>query len=139
MHMARHDGPLTSEVIGRMLGTNPVVVRRTLAGLRDAGLVRSEKGHGGGWVVARDLSTVSLLDLHQALGEPTIFALGNADENPSCLVEQAVNRAMDDALREAEALLTARFASITLADLAADFDRRYSALALKKTEHSHVA
>jgi DNA-binding IscR family transcriptional regulator len=48
LHMARHDGPITSEAIGMMLGTNPVVVRRTLAGLRDAGYVRSDKGHGGG-------------------------------------------------------------------------------------------
>lgn len=29
-----------------MLGTNPVVVRRTMAGLREAGYVKSEKGHG---------------------------------------------------------------------------------------------
>lgn len=137
--MARHDGPLTSEAIGKMLGTNPVVVRRTMAGLREAGLVRSEKGHGGGWSIACDLSRVNLFDLHQALGEPAIFAIGNADERPSCLVEHVVNGAMDDAFRNAEALLIARFRSITLADLAADFERRFAALGTLETEHSHVA
>lgn len=138
LHMARHDGPLTSDVIGKMLGTNPVVVRRTLAGLRDAGLVRSNKGHGGGWSIACDLSEVSLMDLHQALGEPAIFALGNADENPACLVEQAVNAAMDDALSDAEALLVGRFRSISLADLAAGFDRRASAIGYTSMAASHV-
>ena len=137
--MARSDGPLTSELIGRMLGTNAVVVRRTLAGLREAGLVRSVKGHGGGWSIACDLSQVSLFDLHQALGEPTVFAMGNADENPACLVEQAVNGAMTEAFRDAEALLVARFRSITLADLAADFDRRFASLGPKATEHFNVA
>src|SRR5690606_31097616 len=74
LHMARHDGPMKSETIGTMLGTNPVVVRRTLAGLRDAGYVRSEKGHGGGWGIACDLERVSLLDVYRAVGGPRLFA-----------------------------------------------------------------
>src|SRR5262245_55381991 len=60
LHMAQHEGPLTSEALAGAMGTNPVVVRRTLAGLRDRGYVRSEKGHGGGWVVARSLSDITL-------------------------------------------------------------------------------
>lgn len=36
LHMARFDGPATSGTIARMLGTNPMVVRRTMAGLREA-------------------------------------------------------------------------------------------------------
>lgn len=122
LHMARHDGPMTSETIAQMLGTNPVVVRRTMAGLREAGYVHSVKGHGGGWTLASDLSDVSLLDIHRAVGGPRIFAIGNESDNPECAVEQSVNRALDDALREAEALLTARLAAVTLAELAEDFD-----------------
>ena len=34
IHMDRIGGPVTSEVISRMLDTNPVVVRRTMGGLR---------------------------------------------------------------------------------------------------------
>lgn len=128
IHMDRHDGALTSEAIAAMLNTNPVVIRRTMAGLRDAGYVRSEKGHGGGWRLARPLDGITLLDIHLALGEPTVFAIGPTDDDPSCLVEQAVNAALDDALREAEAVLIRRLGTVTLADLAADFDRRFTAL-----------
>lgn len=128
LHMARHAGPMTSDAIGRMLGTNPVVVRRTMAGLRDAGYVRSEKGHGGGWVIAVDLETVSLLDIHRAVGGPRIFAIGNEHPNPDCAVEAVVNLAVEDALREAEALLLARLGAVTLAQLAQGFDARCASL-----------
>ena len=124
LHMARHEGPATSETIAKMLGTNPVVVRRTMAGLRDAGYVRSEKGHGGGWSIACDLATVSLLDVHRAVGGPTLFAIGNESDNPDCMVERVVNDAIDDALREAEALLIARLGAVSLAALATAFDAR---------------
>lgn len=124
LHMARHDGPITSEAIARMLGTNPVVVRRTMAGLRDAGYVRSEKGHGGGWAIAADLKKISLLDVHRAVGGPRIFAIGNEHPNADCAVEKAVNEALEDALREAEALLVARLGAVSLAELARGFDAR---------------
>lgn len=126
LHMAEHEGPMTSDAIAKCAGTNPVVVRRTLGFLRDAGIVSSGRGHAGGWRITADLSNVTLQQLHRALGEPAIFAIGNRTESPSCLVEQSVNAALEDAFADAEALLLARFADVTLADLAADFRRRYA-------------
>ena len=114
LHMARHDQPFTSEQIAKMLDTNPVVVRRTMAGLRDAGYVRSEKGHGGGWLLARDLREVTLLDIHQAVGGPRLFAIGHMSDNPKCAVERVVNESLNQALGQAEALLLERFDAITL-------------------------
>ena len=125
LHMAEHDGSMTSEVLGQCLGTNPVVVRRTMGLLREAGLVTSDRGHAGGWRISADLSTVTLRQLHEALGEPAVFALGNRNERPQCLVEQSVNAALDGAFAEAEALLLERFSEITLATLADDFARRH--------------
>jgi DNA-binding IscR family transcriptional regulator len=127
LHMAEHKEPLTSEVLAQCLGTNPVVVRRTMGMLREAGLVTSDRGHAGGWRIAVDLNTVTLRQLHEALGEPAIFAVGSRNENPQCLVEQSVNAALDNAFAEAEALLLHRFQNITLAELAADFTRRHAA------------
>lgn len=124
IHLDRADGPMTSEAAAAMLGTNPVVVRRTLAGLRDAGIVRSNKGHSGGWTLSRSLDELRMLDVYKALGEPRIFAIGLADPAPECLVEQAVNAAMSEALHRAELLLVEQLATITLSDIAADFDRR---------------
>ncbi|QAY76989.1 Rrf2 family transcriptional regulator [Sphingosinicella sp. BN140058] len=127
LHMARTTAPLTSEMIGTMLRTNPVVVRRTMAGLRQAGYVRSERGHGGGWSLACDPEAVTLLDVHRAVGGPTLFAIGNESDNPQCLVEQSVNAALAESLRAAEALLLNRLQAVTLAALAEDFDARWAA------------
>lgn len=55
LHMAEQDGPTTSEVLAKAMTTHPVVIRRIMAGLRDHGYVRSEKGHGGGWTLALSL------------------------------------------------------------------------------------
>ncbi|MBX4903596.1 Rrf2 family transcriptional regulator [Rhizobium bangladeshense] len=127
IHMDRHEHSATSEMIAKMLNTNPVVVRRTMAGLRQQGYVRSEKGHGGGWTLVRPLSEITLLDVYNALGDPHVFAIGPADDQPECLVEQAVNNALADAMKEAEALLLKRLGSVTLEEIAAEFEAKLTA------------
>ncbi|MDW9374077.1 Rrf2 family transcriptional regulator [Sinorhizobium meliloti] len=122
LHMARHDGPYTSEQIAGMLQTNAVVVRRTMAGLRANGYVRSVTGQGGGWTIACDLNRTTLLDIHRAVGGHHLFAIGLDNANPSCAVERVVNSAVADALDRAERLLIGRLAEVTLAELAEQFD-----------------
>jgi DNA-binding IscR family transcriptional regulator len=124
LHMAERDGPITSEALAVMMQTNPVVIRRIMAGLRDGGHVRSEKGHGGGWTLACDLAAVTLRDVYNSLGHPSLFAIGNRSEAPDCLVEQAVNAALDGAVRDAEILLLSRLGDVTLAALSADVHNR---------------
>ncbi len=124
LHLAEQPGPQTSETLARAMNTNPVVVRRIMAGLREQGLVRSEKGHGGGWTIASDLTAVTLGDIYEALGRPEILAMGNRTDAPGCLVEQSVNAALGQAFNDAEALLLQRFGEITLAQLSADFHAR---------------
>lgn len=125
--MAEREGPMTSEELAACMRTHPVVMRRTMGMLRGAGLVRSARGPRGGWRISADLAQITLRQLHETLGEPAIFAIGNRRETPACLVEQSVNAALDGAFTEAEALLLERFGQITLADLAADFSRRHAA------------
>jgi len=126
LHMAHSERPLTSDELAGFLQTNPVLVRRTLAGLRERGYVGSEKGHGGGWVVTANLHAVTLRDIYESVGSPTVFAMGNRVDAPGCLVEQVVNASLTDAFAEAETLLLSRFAGITLADLSARFNAQYA-------------
>ena len=117
LHIAADGAPMTSDALARRTGTHPVVVRRTLAGLRETGIVRAEKGRGGGWSLARELSTVTLRDVHLSLGSPPLFAVGLRSREPGCRVERAVNAALDGARAEAEALLLERLSAIPLSSL----------------------
>ncbi|HBT4568755.1 Rrf2 family transcriptional regulator [Klebsiella pneumoniae] len=125
IHLSQHDRPATSDTIAEMLNTNPAVVRRTMALLKEKGYVRSEKGHKGGWTLAKPLADITLLDIHKALGSSSLFAIGLSTEHPECLVEQAVNAALTEAFDAAQALLLKRLESVTLAELASDFEHRY--------------
>lgn len=124
LHMAQKDGPVTSEVLAKAMDTNPVVLRRVMAGLRDQGYVQSEKGHGGGWTLACDLAKVTLRDVYTALGSPSLLAIGNRTEAPGCVVEQAVNAALSKSFDAAEALLLDRLGEVTLAALGKDVQAR---------------
>ena len=127
LHMSKMESAVTSEALGSMMKTNPVVIRRTLGGLRDAGIVAAEKGHGGGWTLARDLRSVTLADVYEALGTTTPFGIGVRDPKPTCPIEKGVNRVLGGALREAETLLMARLQSTTVADILSNATRSHAA------------
>lgn len=140
LHMAEHRGPVTSERLAKAMDTNPVVIRRIMAGLRDQGYIRSAKGHGGGWTLACDLADVTLRDVYTALGCPSLLAIGNRTETPGCLVEQAVNAALASAFDDAEALLLSRLGEVTLASLSASFHERLVARGgVHDLEHAHAS
>lgn len=128
---------MTSDELAACLRTHPVVVRRTMASLRDAGFVVSERGHGGGWVLARELASVTLLDVQMAVGDAGAPGAEEGAHADGCVIEQSVQRALAGSLREAEALLMKRLAEVTLADLSADFNRAMAAHALSP-EASHA-
>ena len=134
VHMTEtQEHALTSEQLATFIHTNPVVVRRTIAGLRDAGIVTSSRGHGGGWQLGRAPEKISLAEISAALGE-TLLPFSTEPESPGCLVEQAVIAVLDDFRITAERLLAEKLSRITLADLAADFRRRYELIGV--TSHA---
>lgn len=132
--MGQVEGPMTSEAMAVAMNSNAVVARRAMKGLRLAGIVHSAKGHGGGWRLTRRLDEVTLRMVYEALGSPSLFAFGNRSEAPSCLVEQAVNAALNGARKDAETLLLSRMENVTLASLDKDFAARLSALGIEQSE-----
>ena len=80
----------TSEVIARSLRTNPVVVRRLLKRLEQAGLVALRPGKDGGVKFARRPEEITLEQVHAAVEAGVdVFALRRGG-NPNC----PVNRTM---------------------------------------------
>lgn len=106
----------TSADIADHAGTNPVVVRRVLGKLREAGMLTSEKGHAGGWKLARAPETITLADVYLALDESLI---ATETDNPvsSCSVENALHQRVTGVMRDIEQSLIERLGETTLSDV----------------------
>lgn len=81
--IARRGGePASSEWIAESVGTNPVVIRRALAPLREAGIITSVAGAAGGFLLAKPADTIALSQIWVAV-EPEGFAChGGAEDCP---------------------------------------------------------
>ncbi|MEM9196839.1 MAG: Rrf2 family transcriptional regulator [Pseudomonadota bacterium] len=116
-HMANEPARVrTSADIAAHAGTNAVVVRRVLGRLREAGLLISEKGHAGGWRLARAPQTISLADIYLALDERLILT-GAQSGHSDCSVEQALHLRVSQVLEDVERSLIARLAATSIAEM----------------------
>jgi DNA-binding IscR family transcriptional regulator len=118
VHMSLLGGRETSVTIGRMLNTNPVVVRRMMGLLKAHGIVKSEGGRGGGWMLERALGDITVLDVQRALTEGPILAPTLSRDHPVCPVERAANAALTGAFGVAEDAIRSEFSRLTLAQIA---------------------
>ena len=106
----------TSAHIAEHAGTNPVVVRRVLGRLREAGLLTSEKGHAGGWKLTRSPDQITLADVYLALDE-SLIATNTGDAPPSCSVEHALHERVSTVMEEIERDLIQRLGETTIAEV----------------------
>lgn len=114
-HMADDPARMrTSADIAKHAGTNPVVVRRVLGKLREAGLLQSEKGHAGGWQLARNPDEITLADIYLALNERMIAPKGE-DHAPACAVERRMYDRVSDVLEEVEESLVQKLSETSIA------------------------
>ncbi|MEO9873757.1 MAG: Rrf2 family transcriptional regulator [Anderseniella sp.] len=116
-HMAAEpERSRTSADIAAHAGTNPVVVRRVLGRLRQAGLLISEKGHAGGWQLARAPQKITLADVYLALDE-RLIATDDEGDASSCSVENALRRRVSTVMKDIERNLIERLATTTIAEI----------------------
>ena len=108
---------LPSEFIAGSIGTNPVVVRRQLALLREAGLVTSKGARGGGWELTRDPRRITLRHVRQALGAEAGFRMHRNEPSPNCVIGQHVRGVLEDVYADADTALMQRLDRWTIAGL----------------------
>jgi Rrf2 family protein len=114
---------LTSAKLAGSVNTSSSFVRRVLAKLSKAGLVKTAKGKNGSCWLARRPRDISLLEIYEAVEAPKVFAIhGYAAHRPcpvSCKIKPALERVLDRTQRSMEASL----GKISLAEVTKDLQR----------------
>ena len=115
---------VTSEFLASSINVNPVIIRRILSQLRDAGIVEVRRGTGGA-APAKPLQEITLLDVYRAVDCVEEKALFHFHENPnmSCPVGRNIHNILDDKLLRAQEAMEWELQAVTLADVMADLKR----------------
>jgi DNA-binding IscR family transcriptional regulator len=119
LELARRRGrsTLTSEQIAASLASNPVLVRRSLAPLREAGIVVSGRGPGSGWSLGRPAEEISLRDVYDGLGSEETFALHPHEPNQECPVGFGIRPVLSEVYAGIEAAIVAELESRSVAEV----------------------
>ena len=87
VRLALADGsaPVTARDIVAFTGVPPKFLEQVMHDLRQAGLVESQRGKGGGYVIARDPASVSFADVIDLIdgrrADPLVRPLGSPSSN----------------------------------------------------------
>ena len=108
----------TSEYIAGSVNTNPVVIRRILGMLKQAGIVDMKRGTGGAYLV-KNVKDITMLDLYKAVGSVEDGQLFQIHENPNpeCPVGANIQEVVNIAISSAQFAMEGVLEKITLADI----------------------
>ena len=109
--------PLKSEQVAESVNTNPVVIRRMLKELAEAGLVVSQTGSLGGSRLTNDPAKTTLLDIYQALECRGVFSLHRQPPSRDCPVGVNIETVLGDVLLEVDSAVERVLANITINDV----------------------
>ena len=115
--------PVRSEDIAHSAATGPVVIRRLLSLLSEAGLTTSQLGAGGGAVLAKPSDQIRLLDVYRAVEDTDIFTLHRVSPFKDCIVGSNIQEAIRPTLDKAQSALENELSKVTIADIAAETAR----------------
>ena len=99
------------------MNTNPVIIRRCLGDLRQAGLVSVRHGAGAGWSLARAPAEITLLEVYDAVGQESPFGLHHTEPNLDCPVGKGIRPALGHVYGQIEQALRRELAVVSVADV----------------------
>ncbi len=120
--LAYNKGQLVgSEDLARTVGTNPSFLRGLIGELRDAGLVETRLGKGGGAKLAKPAARITLYDVYRATESKPALTTHHCDGNSRCEVAKKMEGILKDLNRRLEGAVESELGKTTLADLMAEY------------------
>lgn len=108
---------LASAYLAECIGTNPSFLRQLVGKLRDAGLVETKLGKGGGTRLIRDPVTVRLLDIYRATENAPPMAQHDCSDDAKCSVERRMSEVFSTLNLRIQRAVDRELASTSLADV----------------------
>ena len=103
----------SSEQMAGSIGVNPVIVRRTMVKLREAGLVSTRQGVAGA-ALAKPLKDISMLDVLKSVEtEEGIFSV-HQNPNPNCPIGANIQTALEEVYNTAQKAMERELEKVTL-------------------------
>lgn len=124
MDVFREKYKVTSDFMAFSIGVNPVIVRKLLLQLKDAGLAEVKRGTGGA-AAAKPLEEITFFDIYRAvdcIGENALFHF-HENPNPDCPVGRNIHRILDNRLFQVQEVMEQELKSVTLAMVKEELDR----------------
>lgn len=115
------NGTISSENIAGSVNTNPVVIRKIMGMLKNAGLVKVRPGIAGAQLT-KELSEITLLDVYKAVNvvqEKELFSV-HENPNPDCFVGRNIQSAIVPIFSNAQRALEKELENVTLEDIIND-------------------
>ena len=114
----KNDYKITSDFLAGSINTNPVIIRKILTQLKNAGLITVARGTGG-ISPTRPLKEISFYDVYQAIEPVENGDLFNfhSSPNPQCPVGKNVHALLDDKLKTIQLAMENEMKKYTLDDL----------------------
>lgn len=108
----------TSEYIAGSVNTNPVVIRRILGMLKQAGIVDMKRGAGGTYLLKK-AEDITLLEVYKAVDSVEEGQLFQVHENPNfkCPIGANIQNAIEGTLLKAQEAMEGVLQQATLADI----------------------
>jgi Rrf2 family protein len=119
-----HEKGVTSGHLADSVNTSASFVRRTMAKLSKAGLVKTSTGKTGACWLAKDVKNISLLDIYKAVDAPKAFAIHGYSEQKVCYVSCHIKTALEKVLGQAQKALEASLDGISLADIVTEVKKK---------------
>ena len=116
--LAYHEGEVVgSDYLAKSVGTNPSFLRGLIGRLKEAGLVETQMGKGGGARLARKASQISLRDVYQATESRPAVKTHECCNTSKCPVQAGMNSLLFDINERLEKAVAAELKRTTVADL----------------------
>ena len=109
---------VTSDLLASSVNTNPVIIRRLLQQLKQAGLVHVARGTGGA-SLAKPVESITLLDVYHAVAcvdDGKLFHF-HENPNPDCPIGRSIHAILDDRLEKIQSVMEEELRSVTIEDL----------------------